>query len=57
MAALLADGLTNTEIGERLGISRRTVESHVSSAFRKLGVSNRVELTRVVLAGGGGKVQ
>lgn len=50
MVALLADGLTNTEIGERLGISRRTVESHVSSAFRKLGVGNRVELTRLLLA-------
>lgn len=50
VVALLADGLTNTEIGERLGISRRTVESHVSSAFRKLGVGNRVELTRLLLA-------
>jgi DNA-binding CsgD family transcriptional regulator len=43
---LVADGLTNTEIAERLYVSRRTVESHVSAAYRKLGVTNRVELAR-----------
>ena len=46
---LLAEGLTNTEIAERLFVSRRTVESHVSAAYRKLGVTNRVELTRTFL--------
>jgi DNA-binding CsgD family transcriptional regulator len=43
---LVAQGCTNSAIAERLFISRRTVESHVSSAYRKLGVGNRVELAR-----------
>jgi DNA-binding NarL/FixJ family response regulator len=47
---LLADCLSNVEIASRLYLSRRTVESHVSSAYRKLGLSTRVELTLSVLA-------
>jgi DNA-binding CsgD family transcriptional regulator/tetratricopeptide (TPR) repeat protein len=41
---LAAEGLTNPEIGRRLYISRRTVESHLSHAFAKLGLSSRVQL-------------
>ena len=41
---LAADGLTNPEIGARLFISPRTVSTHLEHAFRKLGVSSRVEL-------------
>lgn len=41
---LAAEGLTNPEIGARMFISRRTVESHLSHVFAKLGVSSRVEL-------------
>jgi DNA-binding CsgD family transcriptional regulator len=44
VAALVAEGLTNPEIGERLFVSRRTVETHVSHAFRKLGLSSRTQL-------------
>ncbi len=47
---LLADGLSNVEIAQRLYLSRRTVESHVSSAYRKLALSTRVELTLAILA-------
>ncbi|MDJ0767248.1 MAG: LuxR C-terminal-related transcriptional regulator [Ilumatobacter sp.] len=43
---LVAAGLTNSEIAEQLYVSRRTVESHVSAAYRKLDVANRVELAR-----------
>jgi DNA-binding CsgD family transcriptional regulator len=41
---LTVDGLTNREIGERLFISRRTVQTHLSHVFTKLEISTRVEL-------------
>ena len=44
VVALAGDGLTNPEIGSRLFISRRTVESHLTHVFRKLEVRNRTQL-------------
>jgi len=41
---LCIEGLTNREIGERLFISRRTVQTHLSHAFTKLEVNSRVGL-------------
>ena len=41
---LVADGLTNQEIAERLTISKRTVDNHVSNMFTKTGSKNRVAL-------------
>jgi len=38
---LVADGLSNKEIGERLGISPRTAEHHVQDIYTRLGVSSR----------------
>ncbi len=43
---LLAEGLTDRRIAESLGISRRTVETHVSSVLRKLQAKNRAEAAR-----------
>jgi len=41
--ALIAEGLSNRQIGERLFISAKTVSVHVSAVLRKLGVSTRTE--------------
>ena len=42
----LGDGLTDREIADRLGISPRTVETHVGSILHKLGVKNRAQAAR-----------
>ena len=43
---LVAQGLSDAEIAERLVISYRTVTTHVSSVYTKLGVSSRSAATR-----------
>lgn len=48
VAALVASGLTNPQIGEQLFISRRTVQTHLAHIFAKLGVSTRAELAAEV---------
>jgi DNA-binding NarL/FixJ family response regulator len=45
---LLADDLTNREIGERLGISHETVKTHLANALSKIGASDRVEGAQIV---------
>lgn len=49
---LVADGLTNREIAERLFLSRYTVESHIKHIYRKLSVSSRTMAIRVGRARG-----
>jgi predicted ATPase/DNA-binding CsgD family transcriptional regulator len=44
VVALVAEGLTNPQIGERLFISKRTVSAHLRNVFGKLGVSTRAVL-------------
>jgi DNA-binding CsgD family transcriptional regulator/Tfp pilus assembly protein PilF len=44
VAGLVSDGLTNREIAEQLFISERTVHSHLSHIFTKLGLSSRTQV-------------
>jgi len=50
VALVVADGATNSEAATRLFLSTKTVEFHLSNAYRKLGIRSRVELARKVLA-------
>lgn len=47
VAALLAGGLTNREIGAQLGISAGTVKTHVANAVAKLGAHDRYEAAEI----------
>ena len=49
---LLAEGLPNKSIAERLGISDQTVKFHVASISSKLGASNRTDAVRLGLRRG-----
>ena len=44
VVGLVAEGLTNAEVGQRLFISPRTVECHLSHVFSKLGLTSRAVL-------------
>jgi len=46
VARLVAEGLTNREVAERLFVSPHTVSSHLRHVFSKLGITSRVELAR-----------
>lgn len=49
---LLPRGLTNNEIGERLGIGENTVKTHLRNVMRKLGARDRVEAAAIALREG-----
>jgi two-component system response regulator NreC len=49
---LIAEGLTNKQIGERLGISPKTVARHRDNITKKLALSSRAELTRYAIQKG-----
>ena len=44
VARLIAEGMSNKEIGTRCFLSERTVETHVSNILNKLGINSRVEV-------------
>jgi len=49
VASLVSDGLTNRGIAERLHVSDKTVEMHLSKIFTKLGVSTRTEAAATLI--------
>jgi DNA-binding NarL/FixJ family response regulator/tetratricopeptide (TPR) repeat protein len=52
VAALLAEGLSNSQLAERLYISPRTAAVHVSNILAKLGMSSRTEVAAWAAGGG-----
>ena len=40
---LVAEGATNREIGQRLGVAERTARTHVSNILTKLGLASRTQ--------------
>ena len=50
VALLCAEGKTNKEIGDKLGIVENTVRSHMTTIFRTLGIKSRTQLVVYVLA-------
>ncbi|TML50310.1 MAG: helix-turn-helix transcriptional regulator, partial [Actinobacteria bacterium] len=50
VAAMAADGMTNREIAQALFVTPRTVEVHLSNAYRKLGISSRSQLPQTLTA-------
>ncbi len=53
IAQLVANGLTNRQVAERLFLSPHTVNTHLREVFAKLGVNSRVDLARLATERGG----
>ncbi|NEE04211.1 LuxR C-terminal-related transcriptional regulator [Phytoactinopolyspora halotolerans] len=52
VAVLVARGLTNPEVAQRLYVSRTTVKTHLGHIFTKLDISNRTQLAQLVIQSG-----
>jgi DNA-binding CsgD family transcriptional regulator len=48
VAAMAADGHSNPEIAQALFVTKKTVEAHLGSAYRKLGIRSRTELAKAL---------
>ncbi|WP_055602088.1 AAA family ATPase [Streptomyces aureus] len=57
ISVLVAEGLTNQAVADRLCLSPRTVESHVARVYRKTGVETRAALASLVVRDGVGEGQ
>jgi DNA-binding CsgD family transcriptional regulator len=49
VAEHVAEGLTNRQVGERMFLSPHTIDFHLRQIYRKLDITSRVELARLVL--------
>jgi DNA-binding NarL/FixJ family response regulator len=49
---LVADGHSNRDVGEQLGLSALTVKSHLARIARKLGTGDRAEMVMLALRAG-----
>ena len=56
IAAMAAEGLSNREIAQALFLTLRTVEMHLSNAFRKLDISSRTQLPAALASSAAGPV-
>jgi DNA-binding NarL/FixJ family response regulator len=52
ITSLIAEGMSNTEIGEKLFISARTVDTHRANIMKKLEIKNLAGLIRFAISSG-----
>jgi len=50
VVCMAAEGMNNSEIAVRMGVSEHTVRNYIFRIFEKVGVSNRVELVLYALS-------
>ncbi|WP_251493455.1 response regulator transcription factor, partial [Actinacidiphila cocklensis] len=55
--ALIGEGLTNRQIGERLYLSEKTVKNNVSRLLSKLGVERRIQAAVIATQSGPGQAR
>lgn len=52
VARLVANGLTSSQIAERLGVRTRTITSHLDHIYERLDINSRAALTRLIVEAG-----
>jgi hypothetical protein len=52
VVALVADGMSNREVGVELGLREHTIKTYLFRIFEKLGISSRVELVLYAMNNG-----